>query len=134
MGVQLAKDAVDIGIVSRDYDASLRFYRDTLGFQYLGEAKTPAGSLIHLLMCGAAMVKLVQHDAIPQAANPPGGLETATGLRYLTISVTNLDEVVADCEAAGCAIAWPKQEIMPGATIAVVEDPDGNWVEILQLG
>ena len=33
MGMQLAKDSIDLGIVVRDADAALRFYRDTLGFE-----------------------------------------------------------------------------------------------------
>lgn len=32
MTVQLTKDSIDLGIVVRDAEASLAFYRDTLGF------------------------------------------------------------------------------------------------------
>jgi catechol 2,3-dioxygenase-like lactoylglutathione lyase family enzyme len=38
---------------------------------------------------------------------------------------------VADCEAAGYKIAVPTTELRPGITIAIIEDPDGNWVELL---
>ena len=31
MSIELAKDSIDIGIVVRDGDAAMKFYRDTLG-------------------------------------------------------------------------------------------------------
>ena len=33
MGVELTKDSVDVGIVVKDAEASLKFYRDTLGLR-----------------------------------------------------------------------------------------------------
>jgi catechol 2,3-dioxygenase-like lactoylglutathione lyase family enzyme len=39
---------------------------------------------------------------------------------------------VAACEAAGRKVVVPITELRPGITIAIVEDPDGNWVEFLQ--
>jgi hypothetical protein len=29
---------------------------------------------------------------------------------------------------------WTEREIRPGVRIAMVADPDGNWVEFLQVG
>ena len=57
----------------------------------------------------------------------------ATGMRYFTIAVDDIAAAVADCEAAGTPIVWPLREIRPGVTIAMVEDPDGNWVEFIQM-
>ena len=34
-------------------------------------------------------------------------------------------------KAAGYKVAVPVTELRPGITIAIVEDPDGNWVEFL---
>ena len=34
----------------------------------------------------------------------------------------------------GSKIAVPVTEFRPGVTIAMIEDPDGNWVELLSLG
>ena len=56
MGVQLGKDSVDLGIVVRDGEAALRFYRDTLGLEHV--ADTPMGGR---LMCGTSMIKLVEY-------------------------------------------------------------------------
>ncbi|MDP1795001.1 MAG: hypothetical protein Q8K63_12780 [Acidimicrobiales bacterium] len=41
-------------------------------------------------------------------------------------------EMVAACEAAQVTVAVPITELMPGVSLAIVEDPDGNWVEFVQ--
>ncbi len=56
----------------------------------------------------------------------------ASGYRYWTISVSNLDELAQACEAAGYKIAVSPREIRPGIKITMIEDPDGNWVELLE--
>lgn len=85
------------------------------------------------LKCGTTTVKIVVNGKEPRAANPPGGLGGATGLRYFTISVNNLHEAASECEAAGYKLAIKPMEIREGVTIAMIEDPDGNWVELLQM-
>jgi len=136
MGVQLAKQAIDLGIVIRDSEASLRFYRDTLGFEHVADIPMPlgGGGTMHRLQCGETLVKLVKFDEVPPAANPPGGLSTATGLRYFTMIVSNLAEMMTACEAGGYKVVVSTREARPGVTIGMVEDPDGNWVEFVQNG
>jgi catechol 2,3-dioxygenase-like lactoylglutathione lyase family enzyme len=46
--------------------------------------------------------------------------------------VTNLDALVESCRAGGHRVRVEPTEVRPGVTIAIVEDPDGNWVEFLQ--
>jgi catechol 2,3-dioxygenase-like lactoylglutathione lyase family enzyme len=131
MAVQIVKDSIDLGIVVRDIEASLAFYRDTLGFSPAGDSPAPGGAHMWRLMCGTSMIKLLKYDKERRAAAPPGGVGAATGYRYWTISVSNLAETVAACEAAGYTIALAPTELRPGLTIAMIEDPDGNWVELL---
>ena len=136
MGVQLAKQAIDLGVVIRDSEASLRFYRDTLGFDHVADIPMPlgGGGTMHRLQCGETVVKLVKFDDVPAASNPAGGLSTATGLRYFTMIVHNLDEMMSACGAAGYKVVVSTREARPGVTIGMVEDPDGNWVEFVQNG
>lgn len=132
MGIELVKDSIDLGIVVRDPEASLKFYRDTLGLDYQGEMPLPGGSVMHRLLCGTSLIKLVVHAKTPEAAAAPGGLVGASGYRYWTITVSNLDALTETCEAAGYKIAVKPREIRPGIKIAMIEDPDGNWVELLE--
>ena len=44
----------------------------------------------------------------------------------------NLDEATKQCADAGYTVAWEPREIRPNVRIAMIEDPDGNWVELLE--
>jgi catechol 2,3-dioxygenase-like lactoylglutathione lyase family enzyme len=57
-----------------------------------------------------------------------------SGYRYWTMTVSNLSEMVQACTEAGAKVAVKERELRPGVKIAIVEDPDGNWVEFLALG
>ena len=92
----------------------------------------PGGTTMTRLICGTTIVKLLSHSQTPEAANPPGGISGATGIRYFTITVDNLEEITKACEVAGYKIAVSPREIRPGITISMIEDPDRNWVELLQ--
>src|SRR5690349_11029653 len=132
MPVQLSKDSIDLGIVVQDIDAALAFYRDTLGFTPAGDNPVPGAGHMWRLMCGSSMIKLLRFERAPNGHAPSGAIGTSTGYRYWTISVSNLEAIVQDCEAAGYKVAVPVTEAMPGVTIAIVEDPEGNSVEFLR--
>jgi len=132
MGIKLTKDSIDLGIVVRDAAKALAFYRDTLGLEHIADTPMAGGGTMHRLMCGTSLIKVVAYDITPDAKAAPGGIQGASGYRYWTISVSNLEEVVAACEAKGYRVAVPVREIRPGVSIAMVEDPDGNWVELLR--
>jgi len=132
MGITVTKDSIDLGIVVRDIDAALVFYRDTLGLEAVGDKAMPGGHM-HRLMCGTSMIKLVLLDKTPEASAPPGGIPGATGYRYWTISVDDCASAETACREGGHRVVIPTRELRPGTTICMVEDPDGNWVEFLQM-
>ena len=127
MPAALAKPAFDLGIVTADIEASLRFYRDLLGFTPLMTLTTDTGEL-HLLIAGEMLVKLV--DVPDAAAGPKGDIPEATGLRYVTFWVTNFTELVAELAAADVPTVRGPFEVA-GTTAILVADPDGNVVEFL---
>ena len=131
MSARLVKDAIDLGLVSRDGEACVAFYRDVLGLQDLGESPMPGGTM-HRLGCGRSVLKIVSLRRPPEASAAPGGLRGATGYRYWTLTVDNLEEVVGECAQAGRPVVVPPTELRPGVTIAMVEDPDGNVVELTE--
>ena len=132
MGIKLAKEAVDVGIVVRDAEKSLGFYRDTLGFEHVATMDMPGGAKMERLNCGGTLVKLVVPPQPLELENPSGGPMNAYGIRYWTIAVTNLDELVGACEAGGYRVVVPRRTARPGLDIAMVEDPDGNIVEFIE--
>jgi glyoxylase I family protein len=132
MTMRIGKAGIDLGIVVRDADAMLAFYRDTLGCYHEGSNPVPGGGTMHRLWAAETMIKLVAPDPAPEDANPPGGLAAASGMRYFTFTVTNLDEVHEACLAAGAEIVLTPFLVAPNVRIAMYEDPDGNHVEFLE--
>jgi catechol 2,3-dioxygenase-like lactoylglutathione lyase family enzyme len=129
-GVGMAK--VEVGIVVRDADAMTAFYRDLLGLEYVGDLDFPGGSMRRYAH-GDAVVKLVTTGEPPTLTNPPNGpAGGASGLRYLSLLVDDVEATVKRCLDAGHSVPVPTFEFEPGIFVALVEDPEGNWVELAQ--
>jgi glyoxylase I family protein len=137
MALKLTKDSIDLGIITAHPEEMVAFYRDVLGFEDVGQTPLPggkrSGGTMYRLNCGTSLIKIVAPDNPPEVAPAPGGIRGATGYRYWTISISNLDEAVAACAAAGTPVVIAPTEIRPGVRIAMVEDPDANWVELLSI-
>lgn len=134
MGVKGVKDAIDLGIVTTNGDAMLHFYRDVLGFRHEGDIKMEnvGITVMHRLWFGNSLIKLVVPVNDPQVPPAPDGIQGGTGYRYWTMTIENLDEVLTAVAAAGHKVVWPRREVRPGVEVAMIEDPDGNWVEFIQ--
>lgn len=128
--IRLKKTSIDVGMVIRDPEASLAFYRDTLGFELTGEMPMPGVGTMYRMRCGDALVKLI-HTGKDLPSPPKGGLMDGLGYRYFTIHVENLAEITDRCRQAGYAVPIANTVIREGVTITLVADPDGNLVEFL---
>jgi catechol 2,3-dioxygenase-like lactoylglutathione lyase family enzyme len=131
MAVNLTKNSIELGIRTMNPDEMLAFYRDTLGLPYQTKLDIPNGDIMHRLQCGDCIIKLVKPKEPPSAEAAPGGIPGATGYRYFTMYISNIGEVLDEVRKAGYKVAVPETELFPGVSIAIVEDPDGNWVEFL---
>ena len=126
-----AKDSLDLGIIVSDIKASLNFYKDMLGLEFVGTTPVWFGTM-HRLRFGTSDFKLIEpnKDKIP----PDGaiGLEAQLGFRYVTFVVKNLSELCEELKDKGVEFALPEKEVRPGVRIAMVKDPDGNIVEFVE--
>jgi lactoylglutathione lyase len=130
MPAVLNKSIIEVGIMVRDSEKQLTFYRDVIGLPYLGDLVFPGAHMWRFDGGGGSVVKLLELDPTPEAANPTGD---ATGFRYLSLYVANLDELVAEMVEGGGTIVIPVTEFQPGARFAFVEDPEGNRLELLDV-
>jgi catechol 2,3-dioxygenase-like lactoylglutathione lyase family enzyme len=134
MAVKLTKDSFDLGIVVADIEASLAFYRDFLGLPFQRKMPMSKTTTLHFLGAGTGAIKLWEVTEPPAPVAKGWPLESAPGFRYITLSISNIDEVVGDATAAGIEVRVPVTELMPSVKIAILADPDGNSVELLQAG
>lgn len=122
---------LEVAVVVRDADVMNDFYANVLGLEHVGELEFIAGTM-QRYAAGDGVVKLVALSTPPGGANPPNGMMgDAAGLRYLSVIVDDLDAALGRVEAAGATVAVPKMEFEPGVWIAIVEDPEGTWVELV---
>ncbi len=126
----LVKPTIDIGIVTTSPDAMADFYGTVVGFPSLPDVPMD-GFLVKRFQVGECVLKLVTFEDEPASRHTPGPLGDSTGLRYWTVSVSNLEEILAALRAAGHEVIDGPTEVRPGVTIALVTDPDGNLVEFV---
>jgi len=124
-----AKDSLDLGIIVSDIKASLNFYQNILGLEFVGITPVWFGTM-HRLRFGTSDFKLIEPKTVP----PPGaiGLEKQLGFRYVTFVIKNLSELCAELKGKGIKFALPEKEVLPGVRVAMVKDPDGNIVEFVE--
>ena len=132
MTLVIANPAIDIGIITRHPDVMMAFYHELLGLPLEATIPMPGGGIMRRLKVGDSVVKIIDTDPEPAADAVPGGIRAATGYRYWTIHVSNLSDSLATIERARHKILVGPRVIREGVTIAIVEDPDGNWVELLE--
>jgi predicted enzyme related to lactoylglutathione lyase len=134
VGINVQKPAIDIGIIAKDIDAMMKFYGESLGLELEATIPMPGGGAMNRFKVGDSIIKVIALDPAAPAEAPPGGIRGASGYRYWTIHVPNLEEVVNRIDSGGYKVVVPAKVIREGITIAIVADPDGNWVELLQNG
>ena len=134
MGINVQKPAIDIGIIAKDIDAMMKFYGESLGLELEATIPMPGGGAMNRFKVGDSIIKVIELDPAAPAEAPPGGNRGASGYRYWKIHVPYLEEVVNRIDSGGHNVVVPAKVIREGITIAIVADPDGNWVELLQNG
>ena len=132
MTLQISGEAVDVGMVARHPDAMLHFYRELLGLEEESVINMPAGGSMHRLRAGNSLIKILIFDPLPDDAANPGGISAATGLRYFSIHVSNLQQATAEIEAAGHKVLLACKAFRAGVVISIVKDPDGNNLELVE--
>jgi lactoylglutathione lyase len=124
-----AKDSLDLGVIVSDIKASLHFYQNILGLEYVESVPLWFGNMLRLRF-GTSDFKLIEPKDVP----PHGaiGLENQLGFRYVTFVIENLSELCSDLKNTGIEFALPETILRPGVRIAMVKDPDGNIVEFVE--
>jgi catechol 2,3-dioxygenase-like lactoylglutathione lyase family enzyme len=134
------------GLVVRDLERALVFYRDVLGMRLVAinditpEATQRAGltqngyRVARLDTENGDRLKIMAPIDPPQASPSPDLILARTGFVFLTYLVPDLSAVLARLKAAGATIRTGAEpvEFRPGVLLVFAEDPEGNIIEFLQ--
>ncbi len=118
-----------VNIYTRDIDASLRFYRDLLGFEETFRTPTQ-GTPEH--------VELSLHGfglglGSVEAARRVHGVDASPGSPAMVIVVwtTDMDRAFERLTVSGTPVVQPRHDTGNHNRNALLRDPDGNLVEIV---
>ncbi len=138
--IEMKNPAVDLGIVCSDFEESLHFYRDLLGFETVLEIEIPAqvATGAHLaprgfrqvrLKAGNTLIKLMEIDSPP----PPRSLDFQAGVRWLTFIVEDVPALAERLKAKGVEFLGQAVSAPDAKYVLCARGPDGMLIELVQL-
>ena len=135
-----------IGICVSDWERSLSFYRDVLGFKYLSElqvAGEPTNTLLQLdnvelraiyLERDGTRIELLHFASPGHRGDGQPRPMNQLGLSHLSLRVDNLAATRQELEKAGVRILEHTRIDIPAfeAAAVFIADPDGTLIELVQ--
>jgi glyoxylase I family protein len=121
-----------IAVQTRDWEGSLRLYRDVLGMSVAAEFGTPERKVMLLDMGDGSHVELIQSTAT--APGPDDRAPTAP-LTHLALATTDARAALERVRAAGFAVTSEAEDVdLNGlqATIAFFRGPSGESIEFFE--
>jgi len=135
-----------VGIVVRDLGAALKFYRDILGFREARTMREEGGFLDAILGMTRASVRTVKLQGASggqiellsfRAPNVEIGASpglTRSGPTHIAVTVDDVDALYAKLTGAGFeCTTQPLVSPDGGAKVTFCRDPDGTYVELVQV-
>jgi predicted enzyme related to lactoylglutathione lyase len=121
---------VDVGFVSADRTL-VDFWVRVFELEELPSITLEPGTVCRL-QAPAGVVKVMLPAEAPEPSVPVSPFYALAGLRYLTLWVDDLEAVITRAVAEGGRVERGPVELVPGVRIAVLEDPEGNAIEVAQ--
>lgn len=117
-----------VGIKTSDMERSLHFYCDILGLERLEDLDIIGKKFIFV---GNDSILIEIEDGNPGdgQANP----RMQTGLYHLAFIVENVRALVERLKSHDVPIALDPVVTRPGRLVAFVEDPDGVFIQLIEL-
>ena len=138
--LKLTHSTVDIAIVCSDFEKSLHFYHYCLGLEVLteldipdevaiGAKLAPSGFRQVRLQVGNTLIKLMDIKSPP----PLGEKQFKSGVRWLTIFVEDIHQIVIDLGQRGVTFLSDPVSAPDAAGVVCARDPDGILIEFVQI-
>ena len=127
-----AVSIITLGV--RDLDRALRFYRDGLGWPTDGIVGTEfeGGAVVFFHLSNGIILALWPQQELARDAHlltPPSG-GPAFSLAHNVRSKDEVDQILAQAQAAGATIPDPARDRFWGGYSGYFQDPDGHLWEV----
>ena len=134
------------GFVVRDVEASADFYMNVIGLKEVARRERDGGPIsdvvgyenTHLkaVLLGldendGHILELVQYIR-PEASNRPTEERAVLGASHLCFDVDDINATFDAMIANGAKELNRPIEVSPGRVVCYLQDPDGNWIELIQ--
>lgn len=132
------------GFIVSDVDKMASFYKDVLGFKEVRVAERDGGPAsqvvgydnVHykaiLMNLGEGHVlELIQYMR-PEGADRPTEERAVIGASHIAFRVEDVDATFKHLVDNGAKPMNPPTEIVPGHKGCYLQDPEGNWIELLE--
>ena len=124
----MSLERIEVGLVSAD--ASLvDFLVGVFELERQAPTESSVGTVHKLVAAGAVIKVMVPNDPPRRSDGEP--FLAAEGIRYLTMFVSGLDDVLQRCRLRGGQVVLDPFEFEPGSRIAIISDPCGNTFEVV---
>ena len=121
-----------IAIQTRDWDASLTFYRDVLGMEVIAEFGSPERKIVLLDMGDGSHMELFQ----PTASSPAAGAVSPNDpVTHFALATTDARAAIEYVRQAGAEVTLEPRDVSLGAinaTIAFFKGPSGEVIEFFE--
>ena len=136
------------GFVVNDVDASAEFYKNVVGLQEVARRERDGGPIsqvlgyenthIRIALLGfdgdsGHVLELVQYIR-PPVGDRPSEERAVLGASHICFTVDDIEATFEDLLANGAKALNPPATVAPGRKACYLQDPDGNWVELLETG
>ena len=133
------------GFVVKNVEESTAFYRDVVGLrlirayerigtgidQVVGYENAHLSAAI-LDLGDGHILELIQYIN-PTSGDRPTEERNVLGATHLALLVDDIHALYARVAAKGAQVMNPPAGLEPGRTACYLQDPDGNWLELLEL-
>lgn len=116
-----------IGINVKDFEKSLHFYRDILGFKVQMTAKMPDCTITYLLLDSGERIELFDYSGNNKSIDYD---ETRVGYRHIAIEVDDPEAWEEHLIKNGIPIVLPCTDVKElGVKVLLFQDPNGIVLE-----
>jgi hypothetical protein len=127
-GVTMNQQVHLITLGVRDFEASKKFYAETLGWKPSGNSNEE----ITFFQAGGVALSIYQREKLAEDArvDPAGHGFSGFTLAYNAQSEAEVDEIIEDLKSKGVKILKEPQKVFWGGYSSYFADPDGNCWEV----